>query len=131
MVKEMQMQGQKEYYNRKKTSRRIKIINQLMEALRSDEIYKTIDYRRKTEDYIKSYMHKIILNKLMDIHNDISPGLKHETLEKKAKESLIWESDVKTTVNNILPIQFCLNSHFNLAPPNYLDSLYYLDQSIS
>ena len=51
-----------------KSSRRTWIIDQLLDALQGDEIFKTIDYRRKTENYIKQYMHQPLKRRLVEIH---------------------------------------------------------------
>ncbi len=56
-----------------KSSRRTWIIDQLLDAMKSDEIFHTIDYRKKKESYIKQYMHQIIKRRLVEIHRHITP----------------------------------------------------------
>jgi len=88
--------------DKKKTQRRVMIINGIMELLKSDIIYKTIKYRDKKESEIKQYMHRPFVNKLKEIHKKISPSLSEQTLKRKAKKSLLWEGDVNTTINHFL-----------------------------
>lgn len=84
-----------------KSARRTKIMDQLLEAMKSDEIFKTLDYRRKPESYIKQYMHQLLKNRLVDIHRGLYPNATGKTLKRKAADSLLWEGDVKTTINHI------------------------------
>ncbi|MBA3018774.1 MAG: hypothetical protein KJ550_01345 [Proteobacteria bacterium] len=84
-----------------KSERRTWIIEQLLSAIKSDEIFHTLDYRNKTEAYIKQYMHQILKRCLLEIHRRISPGQKEDTLKRKASDSLMWEGDVNTTINHI------------------------------
>ena len=42
--------------DKKKTQRRVMIIDGIMNLLKSDVIYKTIKYRDRKESYIKQYM---------------------------------------------------------------------------
>jgi hypothetical protein len=84
-----------------KSDRRTWIVDQLLGAMKSDEIFETLDYRRKNENYIKQYMHQILKNRLVEIHRRLSPNQKDETLKRKAADSLMWEGDVKTTINHI------------------------------
>ena len=85
-----------------KSARRTKIVDGIMTALKSDVIYKTIDYKKKKESSIKQYMHQPFIAALNKLHRELTPGLKDATYEKKAKHSLLWEGDVSTTINNFL-----------------------------
>jgi len=84
-----------------KSERRTWIVDQILAAMMSDEIFKTLDYRHKRESYIKQYMHQIIKRKLAEIHARLTPGQSDTTLSRKASESLLWEGDVNTTINHI------------------------------
>lgn len=84
-----------------KSERRTWIVDQLLSAMKSDEIFQTLDYRRKKESYIKQYMHQLLKRCLVGVHERLTPGTKQQTLERKAAESLLWEGDVKTTINHI------------------------------
>ncbi len=84
-----------------KSERRTWIIDQLLDAMKSDELFKTLDYRRKKESYIKQYMHQLLKGRLVQVHERLAPGTKTDTLKRKAADSLMWEGDVKTTINHI------------------------------
>ena len=84
-----------------KSDRRAKIVTTLMRTLKGDQIFHTLDYRRKSEAYIKQYMHQPLHATLMELYRELTPDVGETTLKKKADESLLWEGDVKTTINNI------------------------------
>ena len=87
---------------KKKSGKRVHIVDQIMGLLKSDVIYKTIDYRNRSESWIKQYMHQPFINKLKEIYRELSPEQTDKNIERKAKRSLLWESDVNTTINNFL-----------------------------
>jgi hypothetical protein len=84
-----------------KSDRRAKIVATIMRTLKGDQIFHTLDYRRKSEAYVKQYMHQPLRAMLMAMHRELTPDVGKTTLRKKADESLLWEGDVKTTINNI------------------------------
>lgn len=84
-----------------KSERRTWVIDQLLEVMKSDDLFDTLDYRRKNEAYIKQYMHQLLKHRLVEVHRRLAPQQKEETLKRKAAESLFWEGDVKTTINHI------------------------------
>lgn len=84
-----------------KSKKRTWIVDQILDCLKDPNIYNTIDCKNRKEDYIKQYMHKFIIDRLEAIHQQLYPGLGEQTARKKARESLLWESDRKTTVNNV------------------------------
>ena len=73
----------------------------MLSALKSDQIFDTLDYRRKKEAYIAQYMHQPLLARLEDVHRTMSPSASDMTIRKKAKASLLWEGDVNTTINHV------------------------------
>ena len=84
-----------------KSGPRTKVINSIISTLKSPEIYNTINYRKQSEDKIKQFMYPYLLNKIAKLYEDqdkVSP----KTAKKKAKEGLLWEGNVKTTVSNKL-----------------------------
>ena len=85
----------------KKSELRTWVVDQVLDALSSDHIFKTLDYRRKTEAYLKQYMHQPLLAALVKHHRELSPTISATALQRKAKRSLFWEGDVSTTINNI------------------------------
>jgi len=84
-----------------KSIRRTKIIDQILETLKSDDIFKTLNYRNKSETYINQYMHQPLIQSLMRIHRDENPRLSDSRLLTKARKSILWEGDVKTPIHNI------------------------------
>jgi hypothetical protein len=84
-----------------KSAKRGMIVEQILDALKSDEIFTTLDYKHKSESYIKQYMHQPLKRRLVEVHRQLAPGTSEETLKRRAGESLLWEGDVKTTVNHI------------------------------
>ena len=95
------MSERKTFTIAQKSERRTWIIDQLLVAMKSDELFKTLDYRRKKESYIKQYMHQLLKNRLLEVHRRLAPKQKEESLKQKAADSLMWEGDVKTTINHI------------------------------
>lgn len=85
----------------KKSELRTWVVDQVLDALSSDHIFKTLDYRRKTEAYLKQYMHQPLQQRMAKIVERVQPGLKPTTKALKAREALLWEGDVNTTVNNV------------------------------
>jgi hypothetical protein len=85
----------------KKSERRKWVVDQIMATLSDDRIFTTLDYRRKSESYLKQYMHQPLQARMITICKTMFPGVSDRTIEKKAKLSLFWEGDVRTTVNNI------------------------------
>jgi hypothetical protein len=61
-----------------------------------------IDYRNRNEDYIKQYMHQPLISELETLYEDLelSKSADKELVKQKAKNCLLWEGDVTTTVNN-------------------------------
>ena len=61
-----------------------------------------IDYRNRNEDYIKQYMHQPLISELEALYEDLelSKSADKELVKQKAKNCLLWEGDVTTTVNN-------------------------------
>jgi len=87
---------------KKKTRKAVAIIEGIVTALKSDRIYCTLDYKHKNEAEIKIFMHNVLLDGLKKIYKQMQPNLRESTMQKKAKRSLVWESDVKATINNII-----------------------------
>jgi hypothetical protein len=83
-----------------KSARRTKVIAQLLDAMKSDEIFRTLDYRHKRESYVKQYMHQPLKARLIEIHRTLSPQASEDTLKQRARASLDWEGDRQTTINH-------------------------------
>ena len=85
-----------------KSKRRVKIVESIASAISSKKIFDTIDYRNRNEDYIKQYIHQPLIKELEDLYEnlELSKSNDKEVVKQKAKDCLLWEGDVNTTVNN-------------------------------
>ena len=85
-----------------KSKRRVKIVESIASAISSKKIFDTIDYRNRNEDYIKQYMHQPLINELEELYEnlELSKSVDKDLVKQKAKDCLLWEGDVNTTVNN-------------------------------
>jgi len=85
-----------------KSKRRVKIVESIASAISSKKIFDTIDYRNRNEDYIKQYMHQPLIKELEDLYEnlELSKSVDQDVVKQKAKDCLLWEGDVNTTVNN-------------------------------
>ena len=84
----------------KKSAKRANILSEIMSILKSDEIYETIDYRNQSEDKIKQFIYRPLLEKVSEIEQE--SGVSKKTADKKARKNLLWEGNMKTTVNNVV-----------------------------
>jgi len=82
-----------------KGKKRNKIVDSIVKALKSDDIFSTINYRNLSESRIKQSMYPYLVRELTRLYKGLS-NISDETAEKKAKKSLLWESNVNTTINN-------------------------------
>ena len=85
----------------KKSAQRIWIIDEILAAMSDDRIFSTLDYRHKSEGYLKQYVHQPLQKRLQAICKKLYPDVSDATIERKANATLFWEGDVKTTVNHI------------------------------
>jgi hypothetical protein len=86
---------------RSKSVSRTKLLDSIVKALKSPEVYDTINYRKMNESRIKQFIYPYLLNTISQLYarqNNIS----EKTAKKKAKESLLWEGNVKTNISNNL-----------------------------
>lgn len=84
-----------------KSELRTWVVDQVLETLQSDHIFRTLDYRRKSESYLKQYMHQPLKQRMAAIVERVHPRLTPATKLAKAREALLWEGDVTTTVNHV------------------------------
>jgi hypothetical protein len=82
-----------------KSKRRTRILQAVMDSLKSPDIYGVINYKKQSEDKIKSYQHQPLLNTIKDIYE--ATGMLASNAIEKAKKFLIWESNVTQTLNNM------------------------------
>tara|TARA_A100001037_G_scaffold106674_1_gene96940 strand:+ start:13642 stop:14184 length:543 start_codon:yes stop_codon:yes gene_type:complete len=85
-----------------KSKKRVKIVESIASAISSNKIFDVIDYRNRNEDYIKQYMHQPLISELEALYEDLelSKSTDKDLIRQKAKDCLLWEGDVNTTVNN-------------------------------
>lgn len=83
-----------------KTVKRNELLDSVVRVISHKDIYDTIDYKRRNEDFIKQFMYQPLLNEITN--NYIKKGLKKETAVQKAKNSLVWESNKKTVLHNMV-----------------------------
>lgn len=81
----------------KKSEKRLDTMKKIMDALKSPDIYGVINYRKQSEDKIKTYMHQPLLDTVRKLYED--RGLTNGTAVQRAKDSLVWESNVAQTLH--------------------------------
>lgn len=93
-----------------KTAKRVKIVNKIMDILKDDEIFSTVDYISKGEDYIKQFMYPKLKEAIIDIHQNIlKEGNKPiDIIKDNMLNEFIWEANKQQILHNML---FCGTSH--------------------
>jgi len=84
-----------------KSVQRTKLLNAIISTLKSDDIYKTINYKNQSESKIKQFLYPYLLDKISVLYETINK-VSSETARKRAKESLLWEGNMNTTISNRL-----------------------------
>jgi hypothetical protein len=84
-----------------KGARREKIVNRILEAMSKDEIYETLYLQRKSESEVKDRHFRALVDCLESLHEELGRVTKQESIEKRARESVLWEGNPQTTINNI------------------------------
>jgi len=72
-----------------------------MKILKSDKIYKVINYREQNEDKIKQFIYPYLLEEVIKLYQDRF-SISEARAKKRVKKDLKWEGDVGTTVENKL-----------------------------
>lgn len=83
----------------KKTSKRMRFLENVINAMIHEEIYGTIDYRKKNESEIKQFIYPKMIDKISEYYTKEN-NLSEEKARLKARKNLLWEGNIKTTVNN-------------------------------
>ena len=86
--------------NSRKTARRSQIVNGVMDALMNKSVFGVIGSGRN-ESSVAHVMHGELLRALQSLHRELDPRSSDEIIEKKARECLLWEGDINTTINHI------------------------------
>ena len=77
------------------------MVDAILKSLKSDHIFRTLDYRSRSESYLKQYMHQPLQAALAELLQELKPSLSERAVQRNAKRSLYWEGDVTTTINNV------------------------------
>ena len=83
-----------------KTSKRTNLVKSFAKAIMDPNIYGTINYMNMSESAIKQFMYSFLLEEVNKQYLR-EKKCKPERALKKAKEILMWEGNMNTTVNNI------------------------------
>jgi len=84
-----------------KSRRRVKMVRAIEKSIMHPDIYGTINYRRMNEAQIKQYMHRYLLDCVSSLYKD-DKKCNEDTSIKFAKSAVLWEGNVKTTINNLI-----------------------------
>jgi len=84
-----------------KGARREEMIDRILEALSDEQIYETMYYQRKKESEVKDRLFTVLIDCLKGLHKDLGGITKAKTIEERARNSVLWEGNPQTTVNNI------------------------------
>ena len=58
----------------KKSAKRTKVVDEVMAALSDDRILNTLDYRKKSEAYLKQYMHQPLQRRIRRLCEELFSG---------------------------------------------------------
>lgn len=83
----------------KKSARRKEILDSIIGVISNKEIYDTIDYKNRGEDFIKQFMYAPLVNGLAEMYEKT---VSKKTAIEKAKASLVWEANKQTTLHNMV-----------------------------
>jgi len=84
-----------------KSKKRLEILEALTTGITHPEIFETIDYKKQSEDKIKQFMYPHVIDTMAGYLMKVKNYSRSEA-KLKAKEMLLWEGNVKTTVKNIM-----------------------------
>ena len=84
-----------------KSKKRLEILEALTEGITHPEIFETIDYKKQSEDKIKQFMYPHVIDTMTE-YLMTNKGIGRSEAKNKAKEMLLWEGNVNTTVKNIM-----------------------------
>jgi len=83
-----------------KTKGRTNLLKGIVDVISDKSIFNTIDYRRKSEDTIKQFMYQPLLNSFVKRFMD--NGTAEDKAYECAKSSIVWESNMQTTLHNMV-----------------------------
>jgi hypothetical protein len=85
----------------RKGSRREEIVERILNALTDDDIYENRYVERLTENKMKDPLYSALVDCMEGLYEDLGGVTKQSSIEERARESVLWESSPKTTINNI------------------------------
>ena len=83
---------------RKKTQKAVEALDHIIEFLKSDHIYKTYDYKSRSEFYLKGPIHEALRNGIREYYFRKNPHYRDSTLDRKVMKALTWEGDIKKSI---------------------------------
>ena len=83
-----------------KTVKRVSLVKSIAKSIMDPTIYGTINYMKMNENSIKQFMYSYLLKEITYQYLK-EKKCKPSRAEKKAKEIVMWEGNVNTTINNI------------------------------
>lgn len=84
-----------------KSQKRIGLVSLINEAITCDDVFKTLDYKNKSEEKIKQFIYPYLVDSLVERMME-TKGLTKDSAKKYVKKNLKWEGNVNTVVNHIL-----------------------------
>ncbi|MCS3940334.1 hypothetical protein GGP84_002986 [Salinibacter ruber] len=84
-----------------KGKRREEIVDRILEAMSADEIYETLYLQRKSESEVKDRHFRALVDCMENVYKDFGGVTKEDSISERAKDSVLWEGNPKTTINNI------------------------------
>ena len=85
-----------------KSRKRKEYLLEIMDILRSENIYDTIDYCRQDEGKIKQFIYPYLVEALTNHYAKGHTKKDIDIARQKARKNILWEGNKKTTVNNIV-----------------------------
>jgi len=83
-----------------KSQKRRGILDEILNTIKDPYVYKTIDYVKKDEAYVKAFLHGPLIKKVKQLYMTHTM-VREETVAEHALSSVVWEGDKKTTVHNM------------------------------
>ena len=84
-----------------KSQKRSEFIDLISESITHDEVLGNIDYKHKTEDQIKKFIHPHLVESLTDYISE-QDGKERDVAEDYVKKNLKWKGNKTNAVSHIL-----------------------------
>jgi len=83
---------------RKKTRKAIEALEHIIEFLKSDHIYKTYDYKSRSEFFLKGPINEALRDGIREYYLRKNPHYRNTTLDRKVIKALTYEGDIKKSI---------------------------------